>query len=124
VSLGFAIPAATAVDVAEQLLADGTATHPYLGLTPARTTPQLQEAFGLPARDGVLVLRVDPDGPAAAAGIRPGDVLMALGDRSVPTVGDLLDALRDAEPGQQMPITVARDDNGFTGHITLGSVSG
>jgi serine protease DegQ len=71
VSLGFAIPAATAVQVAEELLADGTAEHAYLGLTPGELTPQIADQLGIQASTGVVVLSVDEDGPAGRAGIRP-----------------------------------------------------
>ncbi|SFO04499.1 serine protease, S1-C subfamily, contains C-terminal PDZ domain [Pseudonocardia ammonioxydans] len=120
VALGFAIPAATAVDVAEQLLADGTASHPYLGLVPAPLTPQIRSALGVRAEEGALVARVDPDGPAAAAGIRPGDVLVALGDRPVTTVTDLHAALRGTEPGTATTVTVLRAGGRSELPVTIG----
>lgn len=108
VSLGFAIPSATAVDIAEQLLIDGTATHPYLGLSLGRLTPDISRSLGVAADAGALVLAVSPTGPAATAGARPGDVVVALGDRDVGSVEDLLGALRDTEPGQQATLSVRR----------------
>lgn len=78
VALGFAIPAATAVEVAEELLADGTAEHAYVGLTPGELTRQIAEQLGIDASTGVVVLNVDEDGPAGRAGIRPGDVLESM----------------------------------------------
>jgi serine protease Do len=124
VSLGFAIPAATAVDVAEQLLADGTATHPYLGLSPGRITPEIRAQLGVPATEGALVLAVEPGGPAATAGLRAGDVITRFADRDIGTVEDLLGALRDTEPGQQVPLTVARGAEETTPTVTVGSVTG
>src|SRR6478735_8890054 len=78
VSLGFAIPAATAVDVAEELLANGTAKHAYLGLTPGELTAQIAAQLGIQGGSGVVVLAADTDGPAGKAGIRPGDVLQSM----------------------------------------------
>lgn len=124
VSLGFAIPAATAVDVAEQLLADGTATHPYLGLSLGRITPEIRRQLGVTAEQGALVLGVEPGGPAAAAGVRPGDVVSRFADRDVGSVEDLLGALRDIEPGRQVPLTVVRGTGTVTPTITVGSVGG
>jgi serine protease Do len=124
VALGFAIPAATAVDVAEQLLEDGTATHPYLGVTAGRVTPQLRYELGLPATRGALILGVDPGGPAATAGLRAGDVVISFGGREIQTVEDLLGALRDAEPGQRLPVTIARGNEEITSQVTLGAVPG
>jgi serine protease Do len=124
VSLGFAIPAATAVDIADQLLEDGTATHPVLGVNLARLTPEIGSAFGTGADSGALVTGVPPGGPAAAAGVLPGDVVVALGDREVGSIEDLLGALRDTEPGQQTTVTVLRDGKRLEMPITIGSVSG
>lgn len=78
VSLGFAIPSATAVDVAEQLLADGTAPHPSLGVSVGGLTPAIKQRLGVQADAGALVIEVDPGGPAAVAGLRPGDVITAV----------------------------------------------
>jgi serine protease Do len=124
VSIGFAIPAATAVDIADQLLADGTASHPYLGVSLARLTPQITEGLGVTAESGALVLAVPPEGPAAAAGVRPGDVIVGLGDNTVETVEDLLGALRETEPGQQVTLTVVRDGEELDVPVTIGSQSG
>jgi serine protease Do len=124
VSLGFAIPAATAVDIADQLLADGTATHPVLGVSVGRLTPEIARAFGVTVDSGALVTGTPPGGPAAAAGVRPGDVIVALGDREIDSVEDLLGALRDTEPGEQTTVTVARGDEELELPVTIGSRSG
>ena len=97
-SLGFAIPAATAVNIADQLLEDGTATHPYVGVSLGRLTPQIRQALDVVAESGALVV-----------GVQPGDVIVGLAGRQIETVEDLLGALRDTEPGQQVPLTVMRD---------------
>ena len=124
VSLGFAIPAATAVDVAEQLLADGRAIHPFLGVSLARITPQIAEELGVPVRDGALVLAVQPGGPADAVGVRAGDVIVEFDRRSVATVEDLLDFLRDTTPGEEVPLTVARSEGSKEITVVVGSVGG
>jgi serine protease Do len=124
VSLGFAIPAATAVDVADQLLTDGTATHSVLGVNVARLTPEIIQAYGLDVESGALVTRVPPGGPASAAGVQAGDVVVALGDQEVGSVEDLLGALRDTEPGQQTTVTLARGGQRVDLPVTIGSESG
>ncbi|MDN5858488.1 MAG: trypsin-like peptidase domain-containing protein [Pseudonocardia sp.] len=121
VSIGFAIPAATAVDIADQLLADGAATHPYLGVSLGRLTPEISRRLGVVARSGALVLAVAPDGPAAAAGARPGDVVVALADQDVGSIEDLLGALRGTEPGQRTTLTVLRGGDPVELTITIGS---
>ncbi|MBA4104017.1 MAG: signal protein PDZ, partial [Arthrobacter sp.] len=110
VALGFAIPAATAVEVAEELLADGTAEHAYLGLTPGELTPQIAGQLGIDARTGVMVLAVDDDGPAARAGIRPGDVLESLEGVDLTAPEKLLAELRNRNPGDTVGFKVKRQD--------------
>ncbi|MGQ0574203.1 MAG: S1C family serine protease [Pseudonocardia sp.] len=122
VSIGFAIPAATAVDIADQLLVDGTATHPFLGVSLGRLTPQIRQALGVDT-DGALVLDVSPGGPAAVAGVRPGDVLVGLAGREVGSVEELLGVLRDSEPGQQAQLALIRDGERTEVPLTIGSVS-
>ncbi|MGF9650494.1 trypsin-like peptidase domain-containing protein [Pseudarthrobacter oxydans] len=110
VSLGFAIPAATAVQVAEELLADGTAEHAYLGLTPGELTPQIADQLGIDATTGVVVLSVDGDGPAGRAGIRPGDVLESMEGAELNAPEKLLAELRNRNPGDTVGFKVRRDD--------------
>jgi serine protease DegQ len=110
VALGFAIPAATAVEVAEELLADGTAEHAYLGLTPGELTPQIADQLGTDASTGVVVLAVDDDGPAGRAGIRPGDVLESMEGVELNAPEKLLAELRNRNPGDTVGFKVKRQD--------------
>jgi serine protease Do len=107
VDIGFAIPSPAAVSVADQLIEDGEADHPYLGVSLANLTPEIAEQFGISAQSGVLVTDVDPEGPAAEAGIEPGIVITALGSQGVADTGDLLAALRDYGPGDTVELAVA-----------------
>ncbi|MET1087620.1 MAG: trypsin-like peptidase domain-containing protein [Arthrobacter sp.] len=113
VALGFAIPAATAVEVAEELLADGTAEHAYLGLTPGELTRQIAEQLGINTRSGVVVLSVDDDGPAGTAGIRPGDVLESMEGVDLSAPEKLLAELRSRNPGDTVGFKVKRGDQGL-----------
>lgn len=123
VALGFAIPAATATNVADQLLATGTATHPYLGVSIGRLTPQIRTSLGVTAQQGALVVAVAENSPAAASGLRAADVITLFANRPITAAEDLLGALRDTRPGQQVPVTVARGADQVTLTITVGSVS-
>ncbi|MFC0623291.1 S1C family serine protease [Kribbella deserti] len=122
VSLGFAIPAATVTDVVGQLLEDGTADHPFVGIRPARLTERTAEALGLENAEGVLVGAVVKDGPAARVGVRPGDVITALGTKEVDSVEDFLAALRDVDPGQRIDLRVERAGRGLTLALTAGEL--
>ncbi|PGH42927.1 signal protein PDZ [Micromonospora sp. WMMA1996] len=108
VSIGFAIPAATALDIADDLLDDGKVTQPYLGLAVARLTPQIARSLGAATDRGVLVRDVAPDGPAAVAGLRPGDIVTELAGDRTDTLEAFLGALRTVEPGQRVAVTYRR----------------
>jgi S1-C subfamily serine protease len=108
VSLGFAIPAATATDVAEQLKSTGRAQHAFAGLAPAPITPQLAAQLRLPTTDGAIVAAVVPGGPAATAGLRPGDIITAVDDASTRTPEEFLGALRRRAPGDTVTVTFRR----------------
>ena len=108
VALGFAIPAATVVRVADELLADGRAEHAFLGVQFGNLTPQIAAELDVD-REGALVLGVGEGGPAAVAGLQPGDVLVQAGDERVRTVEDVLGVLRRTRPGDRLEVTVLRD---------------
>jgi serine protease Do len=124
VSLGFAIPSATVISVADQLLADGTATHPYLGVSLGQLTPDIRQRLNAPTERGALVLDVDQDGPAAGTGIRTGDVIVEFAGKEIRGVEDLLAALRQTQPGQEAMITLARGEARQQVRLTVGSRTG
>lgn len=86
VSLGFATPAATVADLADQLVTYGKAVHPYLGVNIAQVTPQIAQSLDVKTTDGALVRNVTAGGPATAAGIAPGDVIVKLNHAPVQSV--------------------------------------
>lgn len=108
VAIGFAIPAATAVDIAGQLERTGRARHAYAGIQPASITPEIATQLGLDSTDGVIINKVTAGGPAAQAGLQPGDVVTALDDRPTPTPEDFLALLRPHKPGDTLTLTVRR----------------
>jgi serine protease Do len=124
VSLGFAIPASTAVNVADQLLADGTATHAFLGVSLGQLTPQIRQSLGVEVDAGALVLGVQPGGPAGAAGVQRSDIIVGLGGTRVESVEDVLGALRSAQPGQQVPLVVVRSGQRQEFPVTVAGTTG
>lgn len=123
VALGFAIPSATVVDVVDQLLATGQVKSPFVGISPGRITPQLAQQLGLPRTEGVLVLDLVQGGPAAAAGLQPGDVVTSIGRTPVASVEDFLGALRALDPGQTVPLVRVRQGDAQTVQLTLGETT-
>jgi serine protease DegQ len=120
VAIGFAIPGATAVDVVGQLLRTGRVTHSYLGVRPAPVTDEVAAQLGLDRARGVVVLEVVDDGPAAQAGLRPGDVIVRLDDKPIDTVEDLFGELRQRKPKSQARLTYIRDGQEQQATVTLG----
>jgi serine protease DegQ len=118
VSVGFAIPAATATRVADELLEHGRVRHAYLGLQPAQLTSEIARELHVTV-GGVLVYALAPDGPAAKAGIRPGDVLTAVGGQKVASVEELFVALRQHDPGEGVAISFVRDGGTHTAHAQI-----
>lgn len=124
VSLGFAIPSSIALDVADQLLADGRAAHPYLGVSVTPLTPAVRRGLGVAAEQGALVTGVDRGSPAAAAGVQSGDVITELNGDAVRSVEDLLSALRRTRPGAQVPMSVQRGNGKQQVTVTIGERAG
>jgi serine protease DegQ len=119
VSLGFAIPSATVVDTVKQLIANGKATHAYLGASTTATTPQLQQQLGLSQSSGAAIQQVGAGSPAEKAGLRGGDVIVAVNDSKIATPEGLLTALRQHNPGEEVRITYMRNGKTDTTNVTL-----
>jgi S1-C subfamily serine protease len=124
VSLGFAIPSSTVVDVADQLLATGTVAHPFLGVALATLTADLARSLGMSVTEGALIRQVQPGSPAEQAGLRSGDVITRFDDTAVGTVGDVYAALRQADPGGTATLEIHRNGEAVQVRVTLGSLSG
>lgn len=118
VAIGFAIPAATAVSVADQLLKTGHVEHAFIGIQPAPLTPELAQKLGVGEAAGVLVYAVTPGGPAARAGIAPGDLLVAVAGRPLAAVEDLLGELRHQRPGRTVTLELIRDGHGHSVEVS------
>ena len=108
-NIGFAIPSDTAVSVADQLIQNGEAVHPYLGVYLSDLTQETASRFGSPVDSGALIEEVEPGSPAAAAGIQRGDIVTAAGSEEVRSSGDLLSALRNYMPGDTLRLTALRN---------------
>jgi S1-C subfamily serine protease len=120
VSLGFAIPAPRVIDVVEQLLEDGTVDYTWVGVGYTPLTPEIAQQFGIDAESGVVVESVEPGSPAAAAGLRPGDVIVAVEGKPLESAEQLLGEIRARRPGQPLRLRVLRDGQERDVTVTLG----
>src|SRR5688572_4187156 len=118
-NIGFAIPSDTAVSVADQLIENGEAVHPYLGVYLSDLTQETASRFKSPVDSGALIEEVEPGSPADDAGIQRGDIVTAAGSEEVRSSGDLLSALRDYMPGDKVRLTVLRNGEETTLQVNL-----
>jgi serine protease DegQ len=106
--IGFAIPASTAKHVMEGLIRDGQVTRGWIGVEPRDLTPEIAETFNLPISQGVLITGVLQNGPASAGGMRPGDVVVKVGDTPVTNTVQLLAAVAELKPKEPATIKIQR----------------
>ena len=106
--IGFAIPVATAKQVLESIVRDGQVTRGWIGVEPNDLSPEIAEAFGIVADHGVVISGVMQGGPAAQAGIVPGDVVLSIGDTAVEDVAHLLSAVAALKPGAVAKVSIQR----------------
>lgn len=92
----------------------------FIGVQMGALTEQLGRYFGAPEGEGVLVNEVIDDSPAARAGIEAGDVILRVNDRAINGPDDVRNALRKADPGDKLSVTVLRDHAERTFEVTLG----
>lgn len=109
VGVGFAIPSDEAKTIVAKLQKDGTIDHGYLGVQIQQVTQDVADAIGLAKPKGALVADVTKDSPAANADIKRGDVITAVGSKTVTTPKDLSRLVADFTPGDKETITVWRD---------------
>jgi serine protease Do len=106
--LSFAIPIDVARNVEEQLIRTGRVVRGRIGVTIQDLNAQLAESFGLDRPRGALVSSVEKGGPAAKAGIQPGDVILAVGGHSIDHYGELSGAIAAMKPGSDTTLSVWR----------------
>jgi Do/DeqQ family serine protease len=117
--IGFAIPVSTARQVLEGIVRDGQVVRGWVGIEPMELTAELAETFGLPKQsEGVIVTGVLQNGPAANAGLRPGDLLLKVAGQPVKNVGELLTQVASLTPGKAAKLEVMRRNQTLTLDVT------
>ena len=122
--IGFSIPINMARDIMTQLISKGRVVRGWLGIVIQELTPELADGFGVKKDGGVLVADVMKDGPAGAAGLKPGDVIVEFDGAPIKDVTDLQKRVASVEPGRATPLVVIRDKASTSLRVKLGEQPG
>jgi len=120
--IGFAVPSNMVRTVLDQIIRTGKVTRGYLGVSVQDVTPELAQAMKLGQSHGALVGDVDPNGPAARAGLEPGDVIVEANGKPVDNQRELRLMISAMAPGSQMNLRVLRGNQPRSVAMTLGQM--
>ncbi|MFN7085360.1 MAG: Do family serine endopeptidase [Burkholderiales bacterium] len=119
--IGFAIPASTARQVMEQIVRTGSVTRGWIGVGVQDMTRELAESFKMSQASGALISEVLRGGPADKAGIRPGDVLVAINGEPVTDSAGMLNLIAALQPGRTATLKVVRNRTETEISVTVGT---
>ncbi|VEP11356.1 putative serine protease HtrA [Hyella patelloides LEGE 07179] len=124
--IGFAIPINAARDVAEELIAKGKVDHSFLGIQMAQLSPeikqQLKSQINLEVNvdEGVLIVDVVPNSPADRAGLRTGDIIQEIADRTITKSEEVQQAVAKTDVGEQLALGLQRDGRRIDTEVEIG----
>jgi serine protease Do len=122
--IGFTVPINLARHVLEHLISGGKVIRGYLGIRMEDLTADLAQGFNLPSQNGVLVDDVDPAGPAGIAGMKSGDVIIAINGKTVDDSHSLQLNVANAAPGSTATVKLIRNGEQKTVSVKLGELPG
>ena len=120
IGIGFAIPVSTARTVLESIVKHGQVVRGWIGIESQDITPELADSFGLGRQSGAIIAGVVRNGPADRAGVRPGDILLAVEGKSVKSTGDMLNLIAQLAPGAKARLTLMRQQRESTVDVMVG----
>ena len=121
--LAFAVPIDVAIDVKDQIQHTGRVSHGRLGVAIQDVNQSLAETFGLKTPNGALVSSVVKDGPAAKAGIEPGDVILKFEGKDISRSSDLPPLVAQLKPGSKASLEIWRDGKAKELTATIGELT-
>src|SRR5690606_32092909 len=119
VAIGFAVPTSTVQRIVEQILKYGETRRGWIGVRIQSVTPEIAESLGLGTARGALVAGVSTGGPAAAAGLEAGDIVLAFDGRNIATMRDLPRVVAEAAIGSSVDVQIFRDGETLTRRIEV-----
>ncbi len=118
--IGFAIPINMAKDIASQLINEGEVSRGHLGIVIQSLTAELAESFDLKNKQGILISDVMEDSPAAKAGLKRGDIIIAYRGKHITDIGDFRNQVSLTSPGNKEELTIIRDGREINMMVTIG----
>jgi len=118
--IGFAIPTTLARQVMEQIVTQGNVTRGWIGIEAQDITPELAESFRLSQAKGALIAGVLRNSPADRAGLRAGDILLAIEGKPVTDSGSMLNLIAALKPNQKASVQIARAGQTMDVSILIG----
>uniref|UniRef100_UPI0040485501 Do family serine endopeptidase n=1 Tax=Orrella sp. TaxID=1921583 RepID=UPI0040485501 len=120
--ISLAIPIDEAMSVADQLKTNGKVVRGRIGVQIGEVNKDVAEASGLSDQSGAMVSRVEPDGPADAAGLKAGDIILSFGGKKIAKWSDLPRVVGATKPGQRVEMAVWRRGKPVTLMVKVGEV--
>jgi serine protease DegQ len=118
--IGFAIPVTTVKNVMEAIIKNGQVVRGWIGVEPQDITPELANSFGLAKTSGTIIAGVLKGGPADKAGIKPGDILISVDEKSVTDTTSMLNLVAQLTPGEKTKLTILRKSRESMIEVTVG----
>lgn len=118
--IGFAIPASSAKQVMEQIIQTGSVTRGWIGVEAQEITPEIADSFRLGSTDGVLLAVILRGGPADRAGLKPGDILLAIEGTPIKDTSSMLNLAAALVPGKPASIRLRRNNKEIEIQIVVG----
>ena len=118
--IGFAIPVSLAQNVLEQIIKNGGVTRGWIGVEVQEITPELADSFKLPSSEGALIAGIVRGAPADKAGIKPGDILLAVDDKPVKDAQIMLEVIAAQQPGHNARFKLRREGKEVDLSVVIG----
>lgn len=118
--IGFAIPANTAKNTMEQIIKQGSVTRGWIGAAVQELTPELAESFRLGDSKGVLITEIIRNSPAEKAGVKRGDILIAIDDLPIESWSAMLETVSNLPPGKLVQVKLMRDGAAMSLQLKIG----
>lgn len=118
--IGFAIPINTAKEVLDELIKTGGVSRPYIGVYLQDITKDLADYFNLKSTEGALISYVVPNSPAEKAGLRQGDVILRINDKTIKKSSDVSEIVSNSKINQKLVLLIYRNGRTMYVSVTVG----